>query len=384
MRLFFLLLYLPFGLIAREFDVVLEIDNRKIAHFESHTVLFEHQFLKDMCDKVIYKGAYPHLLTHRDKVHLEIGREIMNDLGGEEITLHLADGMSIDGIYFDPNLFDECAQSALEKWRAFFALEENQPLQHIFGINIEGESLSELFSLPSNVNLDQPPPVRGVYVCPGAGGMYENSPDIPLMYLCRGMHVVVFNYRGVHRSTGTPSPLSTSMDALLMSHFLRDVLNCEFGELVVQGISMGSAPAAFAASLCEGLHLICDRGFSTLDGLIDRVTPLPLKGIAHSIARRHYPYESLRYLPEIQGRIAFIEGESDHLMAGEAMKNFESLAAIRYPEAEETDLPLLCDRHVFNVVGGHVAPSDGGDEMIWIFDERGQELLTEFLFGTKG
>lgn len=97
--------------------------------------------------------------------------------------------------------------------------------------------------------------------------VYALYPDWIEFYRGMGMHVVVWNYRGFGRSSGSPSPAAAREDIEAIVHHLRS----RFTQFAFHGESIGGIPACFAASTNASHLLIADRTFASLDAIAESV-----------------------------------------------------------------------------------------------------------------
>lgn len=98
----------------------------------------------------------------------------------------------------------------------------------------------------------------------GNGELYQNRDEEEIKrYLDKGMNVVIFNYRGYGRSTGTPDPVGVALDGEAALHWVKrkGVLD---NKIVLSGWSLGGAVAAEVAGNHKDVNVICDRTFKSL------------------------------------------------------------------------------------------------------------------------
>ncbi|MCH9611542.1 MAG: hypothetical protein S4CHLAM102_00120 [Chlamydiia bacterium] len=366
-------------------DVVDEVDTEQVVddHIDpSHLERFQkvpQSFIHRKIFNPIIRGVLygPSFFIFQTLTNLQriswIGRSIMQDLGGESIKIDTGSGV-IDGFFFCPRAYQAHKEEAFIKWLAFFKQPENRKFWSTFDINIHATNIRELFSLPSNVTHTEPLPVKGVVVCLGASTIYETSPQNACMYLERGLNLTLFNYCGNSQSTGIPCPERTSRDAVLVTRYMKERLDCEYREMVVVGGSMGSAMACFAATVHQGLHVIVDRGFSTMSSVTENFYRLGFLGVP-SFMEQYYPLEVMGHLANIHGRITFITARHDFMMLGEAEKNFERLTQLFRNHVTQEHF----NEYVVRAPGAHFCNLPGLPCSNWKEDAITQMRLTEAL-----
>ncbi|MBN2479668.1 MAG: alpha/beta fold hydrolase [Parachlamydiales bacterium] len=84
-----------------------------------------------------------------------------------------------------------------------------------------------------------------------------------------GFDILVFNYRGVAKSKGSPTPKNLVSDAKEIIKYAKDELKFKDKDIFVMGQSLGGAIATKAvAESKEKVYLIADRTFSSLKNVI--------------------------------------------------------------------------------------------------------------------
>ena len=81
-------------------------------------------------------------------------------------------------------------------------------------------------------------------------------------YLLRGINLMIWNYRGYFRSTGSPSPDHLLQDGERLVQYMREEMQLR-GPLGVHGESLGGFIACHIAEKCKLDFLFADRTFSS-------------------------------------------------------------------------------------------------------------------------
>jgi pimeloyl-ACP methyl ester carboxylesterase len=283
-------------------------------------------------------------------------------------------------MYFDPAAFKECHNRAFLKWRRMFEESSDSQMSKVTGwyeIDRDGRDLRELMRLPPETAQEDDGQKMGVIQCLGRGCLYEGNPQAAMTYLYRGKHVILFNYRGMGLSEGSPGYLETCHDALAVTDWMHEKLNCKSNQLVIQGFSMGSGPAVYAASRTPNLDLIVDRGFSRLSAV---KVSWCLERAFKYMAENFYPYPNDELLPQVTGRVLIIQAENDLLIDGShAARLFEILAVAKLgPDASEDAIESFRAKTWVVVNGGHNSKCCGDEDYAWYAHGPSQKKVSGF------
>ena len=102
-------------------------------------------------------------------------------------------------------------------------------------------------------------------LCNPNAGYYEYvyyQSDWLDFYVSQGVNVVLWNYRGYGRTTGTPAPAKLKQDGEALVAYLRKYK--KVGQLGAHGESLGGAIAAHMAKSCNLDFVFADRSFWSL------------------------------------------------------------------------------------------------------------------------
>ena len=146
----------------------------------------------------------------------------------------------------------------------------------------------------------------------GNGELAEDYDDLGAMYVQRGLHFLVVDYRGYGRSTGQPTVTAMLADSLVILDFITAWRRQQgqTGPLIVLGRSLGSAPALeLAYRRPEALAgLILDSAFAHTGPLLRRLG-VPVDVFAEA--------QGLRQLDKIRTfakPTLILHAEHDHLI----------------------------------------------------------------------
>lgn len=311
----------------------------------------------------------------------DMGRDFLKDLGGESVQITTFEGATVDGMYFNPEIFRKNETAVFKKWKVLLAQPKNCKLSQIFEVNFQSNSLPSFFSFPRDMKSLPGTKKRpiGVLCLPASGLVYELDPKFILTFLLRGIHVLAINYRGVIPGDGVPNWKGTSLDAKNATLWLQRHIRAPFEDLMICGKSLGTGPAVYAAVECPGTTLILDRGFSRMSSVCDYGLPWLVKYLftpfAKTLIEKYYRYPNEDWIQKVTGKLLIIEAKEDKYMAGQAEKLFEAFCKNK----SEEDKKSLKDSIWIQVAGGHYGQYWGDSIPSWYSDEKSQNKLNHFL-----
>lgn len=196
----------------------------------------------------------------------------------------------------------------------------------------------------------------------GNGEIASDYDGIARLYTSRGMNLLVLDYRGYGRSTGTPTFSAMLRDAPTLFQAAREMLlSGEFkGDLWIMGRSLGSASALEIARHHgpELKGLVVESGFADTMGLLKRVgVPVYLLSISEPAVQFN-----LMAIREVTIPTLIIHGEWDQIIPfsdGKAL--FDASAAAK------KDLVAI--------------PRAGHNDLLWTGQERYMEAILRFVSG---
>lgn len=168
-----------------------------------------------------------------------------------------------------------------------------------------------------------------------------------------GVDVLILDYRGYGRSSGTPSEAGTGLDALAGWQHLREARARPAAAIAVHGRSLGGAVALQLASQVEPGALVLESTFTSVPALGAETYPwLPVRWLA----RIHYP--NLQRIAALRAPVLLLHGRDDRLIG---FHHSEALASAAAPGAE-----------VVALQGGH-------NDAFLVSEARYREHLQDFL-----
>ena len=311
------------------------------------------------------------------------GARFLRDLGGESVQIATEDGAIIDGMIFDPDIYQAKQQEAYTEWRAFLNKPKNYKLSQIFEVNFKGGNLQSLFSLPKIGSIkNRKEQKMGVVCLPACGSIYELDPKFILTFLARGYQVLIINYRGIINSKGVPNWKGTCLDAKYACDWMTRHIQGSYSNIIVCGKSFGTGPAVYAASKCPGAHVILDRGYARMSDVCDYSLPPVLKFLFASMAKnfveKFYRFPNEDWIGHIKGEVLFIEATHDYYMKGQTERLFSALAKSQLLR-DEVEINELKERCWIKVSGGHYGEFWGDKMPSWYSDKKSQDQLNTFL-----
>ena len=119
-----------------------------------------------------------------------------------------------------------------------------------------------------------------------------------------GYDILMMDYRGYGKSTGTPSESDCYKDAQTVLTWAKD--NIPFTRLVIYGRSLGTAVASNLATVANPHLLILETPFDELKGTFYA----PIEPLLYFFPLRH-KFSNKSFLPEVQCKKVIIHGTED-------------------------------------------------------------------------
>jgi fermentation-respiration switch protein FrsA (DUF1100 family) len=152
------------------------------------------------------------------------------------------------------------------------------------------------------------------------------------------INVLLFDYRGYGKSTGTPSEKSLYEDAEHVYNFLIKEKNLQPQHLILYGESLGSAPACYLASLYSVRALILRSPFTNARDMASKIFPIPL---VSRLIRSRLPNDE--YIKQARCPVLIIHAEDDHVVPFKQGERLFRLAPepkefLRFPDGDHNTL----------------------------------------------
>lgn len=176
----------------------------------------------------------------------------------------------------------------------------------------DGQTLSGLY-------FSTPKPTQGaVLYFHGNRGDLSRWGDMHAPFTQRGYDVLIIDYRGYGKSTGTPSEKGLYQDAeaalewLLQHHAQEDIL--------FYGRSLGSGVAAYLATQHSPKALLLETPYDAMPSVIQHQVLLPLPG---RIFRHNFPTH--HYLKRVECPVYVFAGSQDQLIPLQLSRRLQPL-----------------------------------------------------------
>jgi fermentation-respiration switch protein FrsA (DUF1100 family) len=140
----------------------------------------------------------------------------------------------------------------------------------------------------------------------GNGGNLSMWADILVGIFQRGFEVVAFDYRGYGVSTGTPSEQGVYRDVEAVLALVHDRLRRTDVPLIYWGRSLGTATAAYAASLRAPDGVVLESGFPTMRAV---VTGNPVLWALTFLSSYEFP--TAKWISMSSSPVLVMHGDSD-------------------------------------------------------------------------
>jgi len=112
-----------------------------------------------------------------------------------------------------------------------------------------------------------------VLLCHGnAGNLSTRLEKIRLLHSL-GLSILIFDYQGYGKSTGTPSEAGVYKDVYAAYRYLKEELKVPASEILIYGESLGGAVAVDLAGTAEAAGLILESTFSSATEMARRIYP---------------------------------------------------------------------------------------------------------------
>lgn len=187
-----------------------------------------------------------------------------------------------------------------------------EPFEELSIPTADGETLSALFFPATGM------PRGAVLYFHGNRGNLSRWGNMHHPFTQRGYDVLMIDYRGYGKSTGTPSEAGLYQDAeaalqsLLRRHPLQDV--------IFYGRSLGSGVAAHLATQYGPRALIMETPYDAMPNVIQHQVRVPL---LQSLFRHHFPNH--RYLPRLNCPVYIFAGSHDRLIPEHLSRRLQPL-----------------------------------------------------------
>lgn len=150
---------------------------------------------------------------------------------------------------------------------------------------------------------------KTVLFCHGnAGNIYGRLETIAL-FNNLGVNIIVFDYQGYGKSTGSPGEAETYQDVLSVYTYLIREKQLSADSLIVMGRSLGGAIAAWLATQQKVAGLILDSTFTSFEAVAKHAYPfLPVS----MLLQFRYPTEE--YIKKITAPVLIAHSRDDELI----------------------------------------------------------------------
>ena len=148
-----------------------------------------------------------------------------------------------------------------------------------------------------------------VLMCHGNGGNISHR--LEALQFLHGLHVnvLIFDYRGYGRSTGSPSETGTYTDAMAAWSYLAEQRRVPPAQIVLFGRSLGGAVASWLAEQRPPAGLILEATFTSVPDMGAKLYPwLPVRLLCR------FRYNTLARLPKLRCPLLIAHSPADDLI----------------------------------------------------------------------
>lgn len=199
-----------------------------------------------------------------------------------------------------------------EKLEPTFGYSFSVPFKEIFITTHDGETLNALLFSPADSS-------EGLILYfHGNSGSLKRWGEIASQLTSYNYHVLVFDYRGYGKSTGTPGERVLYQDAETVWQWAKS--NLQFNELVIYGRSLGSAVASHLAVKANPKLLVLETPFDNLLGAVNPVfRPLV------RIFPLRYTFPTIDRVAQTSCRKLIFHGTDDAIVALQSALNLKGV-----------------------------------------------------------
>lgn len=143
----------------------------------------------------------------------------------------------------------------------------------------------------------------------GNGGNIGSRVDKLLIFRRAGASVLMYDYRGYGRSTGSPTEQGTYLDAEAAYAWLTEVKKVPPGRIVFYGESLGAGVAVEMALRHEAAGLVVDSGFTSTVDMGKTIFPfLPIQWMVR------FRYDNLAKIPHVKCPVLVTHSPQDDIV----------------------------------------------------------------------
>lgn len=141
------------------------------------------------------------------------------------------------------------------------------PFEELYITTPDGETVHALYSMPKKAD-------KLLLWCHGNAGNVAHRIDMAREFIKRDVGIMLFDYRGYGKSTGTPTEQGVYKDAEAVNSYLRVHKQITPDKIIIFGKSLGGAIACELASKVECKAVILQSTFSNLRDMVKSVAPI--------------------------------------------------------------------------------------------------------------
>lgn len=148
-----------------------------------------------------------------------------------------------------------------------------------------------------------------ILFCHGNAGNISHRLESIRIFHSLGLDVIIFDYRGFGKSSGTPDEEGTCLDAETVWNYLINDKGFRPDQIIIFGRSLGSGIASWLAIKHQPAGLILESSFTSLPDLGAQIYPFfPVR----LLSRYHYP--TIENLRKIYCPVLFIHSKQDEII----------------------------------------------------------------------
>jgi alpha-beta hydrolase superfamily lysophospholipase len=169
-----------------------------------------------------------------------------------------------------------------------------------------------------------------VIFCCGNDGSFAKYGSIVELYRSFGLDVLLFNYRGVGNSKGTPSEAHHYEDVEQAYAYVSKVKGVPNDKILVHGYSFGGSLATHLAKKHAGVNLLLDRVYARAsliasEKLRKMGVSAPLRGIVRGIMEYAWSNPTEQHIKDMRGHWAIIASSADTIMEEQKLRHADRI-----------------------------------------------------------
>lgn len=147
-----------------------------------------------------------------------------------------------------------------------------------------------------------------ILFCHGNAGNLSHRASFAAGMARAGINVLMFDYRGFGQSSGRPNEDGTYRDAEAAWRWLTEEENVRPSDIVISGMSLGGAVAAWLASKHTPRALVIESAFTSVPDMVRATYPWLPSGLSR------YRYPTVKYVRRVECPVFVMHSPEDEIV----------------------------------------------------------------------